>query len=272
MNDNHMWYKDPVFIVELFVIFNMTFLGFDIIIAHSANSFAQWTEWIPVIFSFTASFALVFTLVRKRSFGFLNHHYAGLIIGWLSVFVGIAGMIFHLNSQLFQVYTIKSLVYTAPFAAPLSYTGIGFLLLLNGSVAPNSKEWSTWVIFLALGGFFGNFILTLCDHAQNGFFSPSEWIPVWTSAFAVGFLTTIFIMNVTSSFMRLCSYVAVMQMATGFLGFYLHLTGLLAGNSRSFMDTIIYGPPIFAPLLLPNISLLALIGIWKHIDISGKNL
>ena len=46
-----------------------------------------------------------------------------------------------------------------------------------------------WVTFFALGGFAGNFVLSLCDHAQNGFFAASEWIPVVAGATAVGFLS-----------------------------------------------------------------------------------
>jgi len=42
-------------------------------------------------------------------------------------------------------------------------------------------EWPLWAIFLALGGFVGNFTFSVTDHAQNGFYHSSEWIPVCSS-------------------------------------------------------------------------------------------
>ena len=74
---------------------------------------------------------------------------------------------------------------TAPFAAPLSYAGLGFLLLLNRTESPHSAGYGQWVTLLAAGGFAGNFALTLADHAQNGFFHASEWLAVLAAAFGL---------------------------------------------------------------------------------------
>jgi hypothetical protein len=41
---------------------------------------------------------------------------------------------------------------------------------MNRMVAAGTVEWGRWVLLLALGGFAGNLVLSLCDHAQNGFF------------------------------------------------------------------------------------------------------
>ena len=49
--------------------------------------------------------------------------------------VGVAGLVLHLDSHFFAEQTIKNLVYTAPFAAPLVYAGVGLLLILNRMVA-----------------------------------------------------------------------------------------------------------------------------------------
>ena len=106
----------------------------------------------------------------------------GLAVGWGSIAVGIAGLLWHLSGDFFQEQTLKNLVYTAPFAAPLAYTGLGLLLILDRMVDARSLEWSRWVILLAAGGFVGNFVLSLADHAQNGFFYPSEWIGVVAAA------------------------------------------------------------------------------------------
>ena len=74
--------------------------------------------------------------------------------------------------------------------------------MLNRMVDTNSLEWSQWVMFLALGGFAGNFIFSLTDHAGNGFFNPLEWIPVGTSALAIGFLLTPLLVKVSRAILR----------------------------------------------------------------------
>ena len=53
--------------------------------------------------------------------------HAGLVVGYASIAVGLAGVAYYLNSQFFSQWTIRSLVYTAPFAAPVAYAGLGFL-------------------------------------------------------------------------------------------------------------------------------------------------
>src|SRR5581483_2935056 len=98
-------------------------------------------------------------------------------------------------------------VYAAPFAAPLAYTGLGLLLIMNRMVADDAPEWPYWVLLMALGGFFGNFIFSLTDHAQNGFYHWTEWIPVITSACAVGFLLAPFLTPVERPFLILCAAV-----------------------------------------------------------------
>ena len=68
-------------------------------------------------------------------------------------------MILHLDSPFFYERTLKSLTYSAPFAAPLAYTGLGFLLVMNRMVDSESMEWAQWVLLFTLGGFVGNFVL-----------------------------------------------------------------------------------------------------------------
>jgi hypothetical protein len=168
----------------------------------------------------------------------------------------------HLESQFFQQWTLASLVYAAPFAAPLAYTGIGLLLIMNRMVDADGVEWPLWVIFLALGGFVGNFIFSVTDHAQNGFYHRSEWIPVCSSALAVGFMIVPLVTPVTRPFLRAGAILMVVQAVVGLLGFALHFRANLHGVGATFLERIIYGAPIFAPMLFPDLVVLAVIGIW----------
>ena len=251
-------------LVEAFALVNLAFLSADIYLAHSVNHFDHPAEYIPLYFSMIAPVVLLAALAAFRP-GKVNPAWRdlGLLVGWGASLIGCAGFVLHLESQFFIKSTLKSLVYAAPFAAPLAYTGLGLLLLMNRMVDPESTEWAHWVLLLALGGFLGNFVFSVTDHAQNGFYHATEWIPVFSSALAVGALLAPFLVAVERRFLRLCVYVLLLQAAVGVLGFALHTSANLEGLSSSMFENFVYGAPAMAPLLFPNLVLLALIGLWK---------
>ncbi len=247
--------------LEAFVLANVAFLAPDIYLAHSTNSFRRPEEYIPLAFSLAAP-PMLFVAIVVRNSWVVAWRYLGFLVGWLSVAIGIAGLIYHLESHFFQDATLKNLVYTAPFVAPLAYTGVGLLLIMNRMVDPKSVEWPQWVLLLALGGFAGNFVLSLADHAQNGFFHVTEWIPVASSAFAVGFLAVPLFRPVRRSYLAACVPILLLQAFVGILGFYYHNAANLHAPGDDRLGRFVYGAPPFAPLLFPNLVLLAMIGLW----------
>jgi hypothetical protein len=48
----------------------------------------------------------------------------------------------------------------------------------------------------------------------------------------------------------------------GLVGFYLYVRPDLRALGPTWFDRIIYGAPIFAPLLFVDLVILALIGLW----------
>jgi hypothetical protein len=257
------WVHDPQLWVELFATINLAILAADIYIAHSVNHFQKAAEYIPLYFSIAAPVVLVVVIALR----WMGHFEApwrdvGYMVGWLSVLVGLGGVLYHLESRFFLDRTLKSLTYAAPFAAPLAYTGLGFLLLMNRMVGARTAEWARWVLFLALGGFFGNLVLSLTDHASNGFFARTEWIPVVSSALATGFLIVPLVLNVTRRFMDVCLMVMMVQALVGILGFWFHIQANLVEPGHSLFDRLVNGAPPMAPLLFPNLVGLALIGMW----------
>lgn len=262
MRKPNKWLRNHRLWVELFALFNLGGLAPDIFLAHSTNSFRVPAEYVPLVFSITAPvilLAAIWALAREH---FSIWRSLGSIIGWISVVIGIIGVVLHLESQFFQRWTLASLVYTAPFAAPLAYAGIGLLLIMNRMVDCETIEWPLWVLFLALGGFAGNFIFSVTDHAQNGFYRGIEWIPVNSSAIAVGFLMVPLLMRVNRAYLRLCAAVMLLQAAVGLVGFALHLEADLHAAGSTLFEKVVHGAPIFAPMLFPNLALLAGIGLW----------
>ena len=254
---------EPRVLIEAFALANIAFLGADIVLAHAINQFAVWTQWVPVALS--AACVPLLALVwlceerpRTRALG----RGVGLLIGWSFVACGIAGLVLHLNAHFFVEKTLRNLVYTAPFVAPLAYAGVGLLLILNRSRVENAHEWAEWVLVLALGGFAGNFALTLADHAQNGFFEHAEWIGVGAAALAVGFLFPLIACKTNRAYLWVCASVIGLQVLVGMLGFALHAEANLRGPADSVWENFLYGAPAFAPLLFANLALLAWIGLW----------
>lgn len=258
---DHSW-LEPRLLLEAFLIANLGFLAIDIYIAHSMNDFRRSAEYIPLYFSIIAPLLLAVSLVVGRSH-LLSWKVAGAVVGSASIAIGLAGVIFHLDSAFFYERTLRSLTYSAPFAAPLSYAGLGFLLIMNRMVRDGTSEWRQWILLMTAGGFVGNFVLSLADHATNGFFSVVEWVPIWASALAVGFLIAALVLPPSRPFSFLCIGLLVLEALVGAWGFVLHARANLAGPSIHAFNNFVHGAPPFAPLLFPNLVVLGLLGFWR---------
>lgn len=249
----------PFLAARVFAVGNLAFLAVDILFAHAANDFARRVEWLPIVFSLVAPLLLLPGLFSERLHA--RTRVVEVLVGLGSIAVGVAGMVLHLHSAFFELQSLHGLVYTAPFVAPLSYVGLGLLVLLNRMEDPAGPAWAPWVLLLALGGNMGNLGLSLLDHAQNGFFSVAEWIPVVTAAFGTSFLL-VALLRPARGFLRLTLVVMAVQAAVGVLGFALHLRADLHHPGVPLRDRLIYGAPVFAPMLFADIALLAAIGVW----------
>lgn len=262
---------------ELFAAGNIAFLAIDVWVAHAVNRFAFVQEWIPVIFSTAAPIVLAVAhgmggLAPRDTGDPLRDAHAsmrtriaralGLLVGWLALAIGIAGMLFHLESQFFEEQTLKSLVYTAPFVAPLAYAGLGLLLIADRMVPAATIDWARWILLLSLGGMFGNFILSLADHAQNGFFHRVEWISVAAGALGTAFLL-LAVIRPEDRILRTCTFIVLVAATiVGIAGFALHVRSNFARPAANVWEAFLYGAPAFAPLLYPNIAVLGAIGLW----------
>jgi hypothetical protein len=244
--------------VEWFAASNLAFLGVDIAVAHAENGFARRAEWAPIWFSVAATVLLV-----PMVFGRGGRFWRGVetAVGAGAILVGVLGMVFHLESGFFQRETLHDLVYSAPFVAPLAYVGVGLLLLLLRTEQAGSPHIGWWLLLLALGGFVGNFGLSLLDHAQNGFFRRVEWVPVVAAAFATSFLLITWLQP-SRMLVSLTWLVLAVQVLVGVAGFALHVAADLGRSTAPLIDRFIFGAPVFAPLLFADLAVLAAIALW----------
>lgn len=268
-----MLLKRRAFLAEVFAALNLAFLTLDIYVAHSVNEFAHWAQWLPLGFTILAAVALLVNLVVSapvrapaRSFTRGGGFWTGIAVGGLSVLVGVSGLLWHLESVFFQVMTLRGLVYSAPFVAPLAFTGVGLLVLLNRLVPEASAEWGRWLLLLAWGGFVGNFVLSLVDHAQNGFFEPAEWVPVAVGALAVGWLVLPIFLRVPRRYLQASLVVLAVALVTGLVGLVLHVIPIIGDPTGTMRERVIYGPPLFAPLLFSDLALLGGLAVWDLLD------
>ena len=128
-----------------------------------------------------------------------------------------------------------------------------------------------WIVLLALGGFAGNLALSLLDHAQNGFFSPLEWVPVGAAAFGCSFYLVGFL-GADPRMLRVCLGICGLEALVGAAGFVLHLLEDLRKPAASLTARFVHGAPVFAPLLFANLALLAGLGLWAMLRQGRRGL
>src|SRR4051812_32560337 len=84
---------------DLFALVNLAFLALDIRLAHGTNGFHHWAEYIPLLFSCLSP--LIFAVVIVREGHSSSWRWVGIAIGAASAAIGIAGLVWHLDSRFF---------------------------------------------------------------------------------------------------------------------------------------------------------------------------
>ena len=91
------------------------------------------------------------------------------------------------------------------------------------------------MVFLALGGFAGNFVLSLADHTQNGFFNHLEWVPVVAAAAGVGFLLVVVLRPRDAALRTATLWLLGAEVLIGIAGFALHVRADFTRPGRSLL-------------------------------------
>ena len=257
------WWGRPQIWVEVFAILNVGFLTFDIYLAHSVNQFRNQAEYIPLFFSATAPLLLIVALAVRYRWPAVWKD-LGYLVGWIAVLVGLTGVILHLESHFFYERTLRSLTYSAPFAAPLAYTGLGFLLIMNRMVDSESIEWAQWVLLLDAGRLYRKFYLQPCRSCRQRIFQ-SAGVGACRCQRHRGRLSSRAAPDARLSCLRrsvradsCCSKRESDSGASSCTP-----PANLRGPSVHAFDNFIYGAPPMAPLLFPNLMLLGIIALWQ---------
>jgi hypothetical protein len=244
-------------LLTVFVAFSLSAMTGDVIIAHAYNKFGVWTQWIPLLVGFfVAAIACVGAINGMEQRG---QRTAFAVAMWASVALGIVGTFFHVRCEECQGISLKDLVYSAPLTAPLAYSGVAFA----GLIAVRSKSmlwgWSRrqWIYCLIALGALANGSLCVLDHARNAFFHPAEWLSIFVSLFIAGLFAHAALHRGMSSSERVVMWVGIgVQALVGVAGWVFHVSGSLSQIEGDLLDKLIYGPPVFAPLLFVNLSVI----------------
>jgi hypothetical protein len=238
------------------VAFNLLATTGDVAIAHAFNEFALDTQYLPFIIGGFAGIAALVAIPGERGGKRRTVFVAGM---WLCVALGVLGFWWHLESQLVWrgVMSLKTYVYTAPLAAPMAYAGIATIGLVAASQSEMILGWTKrqWVYFLVAGGSLGNASLSVLDHARNGFINPAEWIPIPVTLFTAVLFFGAAVRPVINRVERVALWIAVgVQILIGVLGWGLHVYFSLTAETGNLLHRVVYGPPIFSPLLLADVA------------------
>ena len=84
---------------------------------------------------------------------------------------------------------------------------------------------------------------------------------MYASAIAVGFLVTAAARLRDTSFLKFCALVLAVNALVEVAACYLHLAADMHVPAESIKDSFLYGAPVLAPLLFPNLALLGILGI-----------
>ena len=187
----------------------------------------------------------------------------GLGVGWGSIILGVTGLILHLRSDFFADPTLKNLVYTAPFVAPLAYTGVGLVLILNRTVESQVPG------LVALGGLAGDGricwqLRTLSGRPCSERLLRTNRVDRSDRRSARGGLPDRR-GHFTSGTTPARSDLDV-DGCPGGRGPARALTCISSGNldspTVSLWERFVFGAPVFAPLLFADLAVLAVLGLW----------
>lgn len=252
--------------------------GLEVAYEHYRGSYGQKIMWTPV--------GLSGAMAGAGVLGFFNRWAARVILRWVSlatILDCLIGFGFHVRGIARKPggwrMPVANIVMGPPIFAPLLFGVSAYLGLIASWLRPEEAPvidllpgkdgtWSADVregrfqkhlaAVTVLGTFFSGFE-ALYSHYKNNFKYKAQWTPVIIApALMAAAAATIRSPKAARTFLPVMSVLAI---ADGAVGFYYHARGVLRrpGGIKKPIYNIIYGPPIFAPLLFAACGVLGLL-------------
>ena len=279
--------------LSLITAFSSLLGGLEVTYEHYIGSYSQRIMYTPVFISVALVFASIWGVFNRWAARVLLP-----IVSLITIVDGIAGFIFHIRGIHRKPggwrIPIFNIVMGPPLLAPILFATSGFLgliasmlrreddprhTLLPGIPRPHSM-WLPYKItregiiieqdvregrFQRVMGVataisaFCSGAESLYSHYKNGFTYRIEWTPIILTPFVIfAGLGTVWSRAIARTLLPVASALALLN---GTLGFYYHVRGVLRrpGGLKLPLYNILYGPPIFAPLLFAATGFLGLL-------------
>ena len=280
--------------LALITAFSSLLSGLEVTYEHYIGSYSQRVMYTPVLLSLGLFITGIWGVFNRWA-----ARVALPIVSLITMLDGLIGFILHIRGVDRKPggwrIPIFNIVMGPPLFAPLLFATSGFLGLITAflrredDLAPPAKARrprSLWMDLLprevtrdvstleqdiregyfqrwmalatAIAAFFSGFE-ALYSHYKNNFTYRMEWTPILlTPALIIAGLGSIWSRSIARVLLPLTSALALLN---GMIGFFYHLRGVLRrpGGLKLPLYNIIYGPPLFAPLLFAATGFLGLL-------------
>lgn len=278
--------------LSLITAFSSLVAGLEVTYEHYQGSYSQRIMYSPVLLTPPMVIAGVWgAFNRKIARTFLP------VISLITMLDGIVGFIFHIRGIHRKPggwrIPIFNIIMGPPLFAPLLFATSGFLGIItsllrregstNSPLALPKTDWIEWLpgvvkqrgivleqdvregrfqrilaVATAISAFFSG-IESLYSHYKNNFQYKIQWTPILlTPALMIAGIGTVWSSKIARTLLPLTSFLALIN---GAIGFFYHARGIWRrpGGLKKPWYNIMYGPPIFAPLLFSASGFLGLL-------------
>jgi hypothetical protein len=257
------------------------FTGLEVAYEHYRGSYGQRVMYTPLLLSFLLLVAGIWAALSRWAARTVLR-----VVSLITVIDGIAGFYYHIRGVARKPggwrVPVFNVIMGPPVFAPLLFSTVGFLGLLASflrqedaprAAVPALPWWVRSVpetlmhrevtlaqrvregrfqrmlaVVTALSALF-SWIEALYSHYKNNFSYRVQWSPIVTAPLLiVASIATVWSRTVARTLLPITSLVALIN---GMLGFFYHARGVVrrpGGLHKPFYN-IVYGPPIFAPLI-----------------------
>jgi hypothetical protein len=264
--------------------------GLEVSYEHYKGSFGQKVMWTPVVLSGAMTGAGVW--------GFFSTWAARTILRWVSVITlldSLVGFFFHVRGIARKPggwrLPVTNIVMGPPIFAPLLFGVSAYLGLIASYLRPEEApvfdltpeesesflsrffrgRGTPWTVQLReghfqkhlavatiLSAFFSGFE-ALYSHYKNNFKYKAQWSPIIIAPLLM--LSAALSIKSPRAARTVLPVVSALAVVDGAVGFYYHARGVWrrSGGTNNLLYNVLYGPPIFAPLLFAACGVIGLL-------------